>query len=119
MTPARFRTIALSMPGAFESEHMAHPDFRVGEGAKARIFASLTTKGDEEWGMVKLSPGEQARFMKLNPGAFVPASGAWGRAGATMVLLGEIDQRTLRNAVIAAWRNTAPKEMVREMDGTS
>ena len=30
MTPEEFRRIALSFPEAVESQHMNHPDFRVG-----------------------------------------------------------------------------------------
>src|SRR5262245_54805833 len=95
MTPDQFRTIALSMPQAIESEHMDHPDFRVG----GKIFASLLTKKDVDWGMVKLKPTDQARFMKAKPEMFEPASGAWGVAGATMVLLKKATKTITREAM--------------------
>ena len=56
MTAAGFRRIVLSLDGVIESAHMGHPDFRV----NGRIFATL--KHDEQHGMVKLTPAEQARF---------------------------------------------------------
>ncbi len=62
MTVADFRKIALSMPEAIESEHMAHPDFRVG----GKIFATLGYP-DQEHGMVNLPPGEQAKFCNRIP----------------------------------------------------
>ena len=51
-----FRRIALGMEGAVEGAHMGHPDFR----ANGRIFATL--HADDQWGMVKLTPGEQREF---------------------------------------------------------
>jgi len=62
MTAADFRKIALSMPGATESEHMAHPDFRVG----GKIFATLGYP-DQEHGMVNLPAEEQASFINRIP----------------------------------------------------
>ena len=37
--------------------------------------------------MVKLSPEDQHNFCKEHPEAFTPVKGAWGRLGATSVLL--------------------------------
>lgn len=37
LTPDAFRRLALDLPGAIESAHMGHPDFR----ANGRIFATL------------------------------------------------------------------------------
>lgn len=101
MTPDDFRDIALSMQGAIERAHMGHPDFR----ANGRIFATL--HADDRWGMVKLTPEEQQEFMRLHSKMFVPASGAWGRQGCTMVRLDAADKATLRGAMILAWEHTA------------
>ena len=106
MTPADFRKIALSMPDAIESEHMAHPDFRVG----GKIFASLGYP-DGEHGMVVLPPEEQARLLRSHPKIFSPAKGAWGKRGSTIVRLQGIDRRTLQAAVEVAWRNRAPAKL--------
>lgn len=97
MTPDGFRDIALSLPGAVEGSHMNHPDFR----ANGRIFASL--HGAVPTGMVKLTPEEQAEFLKLRPAMFQPSSGAWGRQGCTNVILAKADARTLRQAMTLAW----------------
>ncbi len=110
MTAKQFRKLALGFPEASEASHMGHPDFRVG----GRIFATLGP--DEDWGMVKLTPEEQARLMQLEPDVFRPASGAWGRAGCTIITLADADQTTVKEAMIVAWRKTAPKQLVKSFD---
>jgi hypothetical protein len=90
---------------------MGHPDFRV----RGKIFATLSPPG-EDWGMVKLTPDQQALFMRAEPGAFEACSGAWGRRGATYVHLAAAEEETVRQALITAWRNTAPKRLAQEYD---
>ena len=107
MTVAEFRRIALSFPEAIESAHMNHPDFRVG----GKIFATLGAP-DKGWGMVKLWPDQQATFIKAEPKVFVPAAGAWGRQGATLVHLRIAKKESVLRAITAAWRRTAPKKLV-------
>ena len=106
MTPNEFRELALSFPEAIESAHMHHPDFRVG----GRIFATLGYP-DENSAMVKLSPDEQKEFVRTSPGVFTPAKGAWGRQGATNINLPAATIDIVREALTAAWRNTAPKRL--------
>ena len=106
MTPADFRKIALSMPEAIESEHMAHPDFRVG----GKIFATLGYP-DHDHGMVNLPPEEQARLVRAHPKLFFPAKGEWGRSGSTSVRLELIDRATLQSVMEIAWRRRAPKRL--------
>lgn len=79
---------------------MGHPDFRVDK----RIFASLHT-GDQ-FGMVKLTPDQQALLMEDHPSAFSPEAGAWGRSGFTRVTLKAVDEDALGDALTLAWRNT-------------
>lgn len=106
MTPAQFRAIALSMPEAIESEHMAHPDFRVG----GKIFATLGYP-DQDHGMVVLPPEEQADLLRSHPKIFSPAKGAWGKQGSTLVRLKAIDKATLTRAMEIAWRKRAPMKL--------
>jgi len=98
-----FRRIALSLPGAEERSHMAHPDFRVG----GKVFATLGYP-NADWGMVQLMPEQQDDFMQLAPQAFEPASGAWGRGGSTLVKLAAVPDDLLETALNAAWRRRAP-----------
>jgi hypothetical protein len=98
MTAKQFRRIALGMEGAFEGQHMGHPDFRV----NGRIFATLSADGSR--GMVQLTPEQQQEFMSTSPDTFVPAAGAWGRGGSTMVELAQVDGDTLGEAMTLAWQ---------------
>jgi len=110
MTADDFRELALSLPEAEEAAHMGHPDFRV----RRKIFASLGA--DEDWGMVKLTPAEQKSFIRDEPKAFQPFAGAWGKRGCTKVLLRVANELTVQQAITAAWRNTAPKRLLRELE---
>ena len=107
MTSDEFREIALGLPEATEKEHMGHPDFRV----KGKIFATLGP--DESWGMVKLTPKEQKAFVRAEPDVFEPFKGAWGVRGCTKVCLEEAMASVVRPALVAAWWNTAPKNLAK------
>ena len=99
MTANQFRRIALGMSGAVEGAHMNHPDFRAANG---KIFATLTE--DEKRGMASLTPDQQADFMKRAPEVFVPAAGAWGRGGSTLIVLADADADIVGEAVTLAWQ---------------
>ena len=101
MSHDEFRRIARGMDGAIESAHMGHPDFR----ANGRIFATLHP--DHLYGMVKLTPDQQQRFVSAHPATFAPEKGAWGRGGSTSVRLDSVDEDTLGEAMTRAWQNTA------------
>jgi hypothetical protein len=111
VTADEFRSLALSLPEAEESAHMNHPDFRV----RGKIFATLSPP-DEDWGMVKLPPLQQMLFVQTEPEVFAPFKGAWGRRGATKVHLPAAKKGSVRKALAAAWRNTAPKSLAEEVD---
>jgi hypothetical protein len=102
MTADEFRGIALSLPEAVEIGHMGHPDFRVSK----RIFATLGYP-DDEHGMVKLMPDQQAHFIEKFPAVFAPSKGKWGLDGSTLVHLPRAKAKPVREALILAWRNRA------------
>jgi hypothetical protein len=108
MTPNDFRKIALSLPETEQGAHMNHPDFRVA----GKIFATVGYP-DKTRGMVKLSPEDQHNFSKDYPEAFIPLNGSWGRRGATGVDLKRAKKGVLVNAIHAAWRNVAPKRLLK------
>jgi hypothetical protein len=109
MTAKEFRELALSFPEAIESAHMHHPDFRVG----GKIFATLGYP-NENTATVKLSPDDQKEFIRHSPAVFASAKGAWGRQGSTIVDLPAATIDIVREALTAAWRNTAPKRLSNE-----
>jgi hypothetical protein len=98
MTANEFRVLVLRFRDTSEGAHMGHADFRVG----GRIFATLQI--DPGWAMVKLTPAQQAEFLGRYPGVFVPASGAWGRQGSTLMRLAAVDEEVVGEALTLAWR---------------
>ena len=110
MTANQFRTLALSLPEAVEQSHRDHPDFRVG----GKIFASIGL--EETWGTVKLTPEQQASYVRTDPDSFAPSNGAWGIKGWTKITLKNAVEVTVRQALAAAWRNTAPKKLIAAHD---
>jgi hypothetical protein len=106
MTTDDFREMALSFPGTYESAHMNHPDFRVVNG---KIFATLHYP-DDGFAMVKLPPDQQASFVQMDPKAFMPVAGAWGKQGATNVRLKTVKEESLRGALTLAWQGASVKK---------
>ena len=104
--------MALSLPEATEQSHQRHPDFRV----SGKIFATLEypRKG---WGMVVLTAQQQVLFVDADPRSFVPATGMWGRRGATLVHLRFVTRHLLAKALESAWSNKANKSLTSRIEG--
>jgi hypothetical protein len=109
MTPDDFRALALALPEAVEQAHQGRPDFRI----RGKIFATLGYP-DETMGTVKLTPDQQEILCAAEPAMFVPVKGGWGRKGSTNVRLAAVDAASLRSALTMAWRNAAPKALLRD-----
>jgi hypothetical protein len=90
---------------------MNHPDFRVG----GKIFATLAYPEDG-WGMVKLKPVQQRQFIQADPEVFAPVRGGWGRQGCTSVCLEAATTESVRRALVTAWRNIAPKDLLEDLE---
>lgn len=108
MTPNQFRRIALGFDGAVEASHLNHPDFRSTNG---KIFATLNE--DNTRGMASLTPEQQADFIARAPDVFVPAAGAWGRGGSTMIVLAKADAEMVGEALTLAWQSASAKTAAR------
>jgi hypothetical protein len=104
VTAEKFRSLALEIPGAVESSHMNHPDFRLG----GKVFASLGYP-DDEHGMVSLTPDQQRVFMKKAPSVFAACAGMWGKRGATNVYLGAARVEQVRSALSSAAKRVTTK----------
>ncbi len=100
VTIEQFRKLALALPDCEEGSHHDHPDFRCG----GRVFATIHPGG--ETGMVKVPPGAQSELV-AHDSPFRPATGAWGRAGCTLVDLPQVTQSVLRGAMQEAWQFAA------------
>ena len=108
MTPNQFRKIALGFDGAVEARHMNHPDFRAPNG---KIFATLNE--DQTRGMAALTPEQQADLIARAPEVFVPAAGAWGRGGSTMIVLAKADAEIVGEALTLAYQSACAKATAR------
>jgi len=60
------------------------------------------------------SPGGQPSRAHGPP--FAPVKGGWGRGGATNVRLRAAKKGAVREALITAWRNRAPKRLAQQLD---
>src|SRR5215467_4845198 len=99
MNVADFRRIALSLEGTEEGSHMGSPDFRVG----GRIFATLAS-AKQGYGNLKLTPEQQAEFVRELPDVFLPVHGGWGRMGMTHIRLAQANKDVLSGALQTAWK---------------
>jgi hypothetical protein len=99
MTTSDFRRIALSFKGVEEKSHMGSPDFRVG----GKIFATLASQ-KQGYGNLKLTPEQQADFVRELPEVFLPIPGGWGRMGMTHIRLAQASEDVLAGALRAAWQ---------------
>ena len=108
MPGTRFRQIALSLPDTVEGSHFNVPDFRVG----GKIFATLAYE-KEGFGVLLLTPEQQAGMVEDAPELFSPVPGGWGRKGSTRVSLAKATPEMLEGALRIAWRNKAPKRLQR------
>jgi hypothetical protein len=111
MTPSGFRRIALGLPEAAEGSHFGNPDFRIG----GTIFATLSLQ-KQGYGVLMLSPEQQAGMVEDEPEIFSPVPGGWGRSGSTRVRLAKVAPDILAAALHLAWHRKAPKRLLRQLD---
>jgi hypothetical protein len=102
---ALFRRLALQLPGAVESSHMNHPDFRLND----RIFATLSGQ-ERGLGVLKLTVEQQQEFIADQPKAFSPVQGGWGRMGMTYVHLEAADESLIAGGLKTAYTNVQAKQ---------
>jgi hypothetical protein len=102
---ALFRRLALQLPGAIESSHMNHPDFRLNN----QIFATLSAQ-DKGCGVLKLALDQQAAFVTDQPHIFSPVQGGWGRMGMTYIHLDRADESIMAGALKTAHQNVHQKQ---------
>lgn len=107
MTAKDFQKIALDLPEAVEGQHFGRADFRV----DGKIFATLGL-AKEGFGVLLLSPEQQAGMIQDAPEIFSPVPGGWGRKGSTRVLLAKVPRDILEAALRSAWRRKAPRRLL-------
>jgi len=102
---ALFRRLAVQLPGALESSHMHHPDFRLNN----QIFATLSDQ-EKGCGVLKLTPEQQTAFIADQPHIFSPVQGGWGRMGMTLLHLDQADESIMAGALKTAYHNLKEKQ---------
>jgi len=112
MSDAVFRALALALPEAEEKSHFGKADFRV----RGKIFAGFTADGS---GYVKFSPEQQQMLCAAEPALIAPIKGGWGRQGWTQVDHRSADPDLLQSLLVTAWRNVAPKKLIKIMSEAS
>ena len=109
-----FRRLALELPGAIESSHMGHPDFRLNN----RIFATLSAQ-EKGCGVLKLTPEQQRAFITEQPQSFSPVQGGWGRMGMTFIHLEHVDEALIAGALSTAYHNLQKKQFEKKSNKKS
>ncbi len=102
------RKLALALPETIEQPHFHLTSFRV----KNKIFSTLWEV--EKKLMVKLSLTDQSVFCDIDKNIIYPVPGGWGRQGATFIELTKVKKQIVEEALICAWKITAPKTMVKK-----
>jgi hypothetical protein len=102
MTASDFRRLALALPEATEGSHFNQADFRIAN----RIFATLSLE-KQGYGVLLLTPDQQAGMVQDAAGIFTPVPGGWGRKGSTRVHLASVTEDILAAALRTAWQNRA------------
>jgi hypothetical protein len=111
ITADELRQVVQSLPEAEERETWGHPTFRV----RDKMFAAMSDDGQQA--SVKATRQEQAALIAAAPETFgIPAY--VGRHGWVSVQLATVDPAELRELLVEAWRQTAPKRLVAAYDST-
>lgn len=105
VTTSTFASIALSFPASVELPHFNKRSFRVNK----KIFATLDEA--KNLGMVKLSLVDQSVFCAIQKDMIYPVPGGWGRTGSTFIDLVKAPLGIVKDALGAAYRYIAPKNM--------
>lgn len=103
------RSLAQALPEVTERETWGRPTFRV----RDKMF--LTLGDDATTATVKAKPDEQAGLVAADPDAFASAPYV-GRHGWVRLQLDRVGSAQAEELVLEAWRQTAPKRLLRTFD---
>jgi hypothetical protein len=101
------RRLAMALPETLEADHHGMPSFRVA----GKIFCTIHQ--DHPRIMVKLAPEDQDNLAAGHPGVVEPVPGYWGRKGSTFVWREQADAALVEMLLRLAWRNVAPKRLLK------
>ena len=97
----------------------------LGMGELQRVTEQVVSRGNRTRGLRGLFTGSDSpvstpgRILHydLEVSAFAAVPGGWGRKGATQVRLPAASPPTVGPALLAVWRNVAPKKLLKEIGG--
>jgi hypothetical protein len=112
VTADEARALALSLPETDEAPHFESTALRV----RGKIFATLAPDGTTL--VLKLAPPVQEAASQAWPDA-VALPGHWSRFGWTRLRLDVIPTAELADLVRHAWRQVAPRSLVKAQDRTA
>ena len=84
----------------------AHAASRLPGGREGICHARLS---GQELGHGQALAGTERFYVRAHPSVFVPATGAWGQQGCTLVRLKTADANVVQEAMKEAWLSRAPK----------
>jgi hypothetical protein len=102
-TDADLRRLALALEGTTETPHFDRTAFRA-----RRIYATLAADG--KTANLMFTPDQQEFKCLLAPDAFAPVSNAWGKRGATTVILSQLTAEELEDALRLAWSSAVSRK---------
>lgn len=102
---ATLRNLALSLPETTEEPHFEKTSFRVAK----KIFVTVDEKKQEA--CVKLSEADQDLFSLGDKTIVYPVPNKWGKQGWTIIDLTRVHPDLLRDAILTAYREVAPKKL--------
>ena len=114
----RLRKLCLALSEAHEVEAWGEPTFRV----KNKLFAMFASPGNHHGGgrpsvWCKAAPGNQQLMIAANPARFFSPPYV-GKSGWVGIWLDESpDWAEVKELVRDSWRMTAPKTLLKEVDG--
>lgn len=97
------RERALSFPATAEAPHHKTLAFKV----KGKIFVTLNLP--ERRATLHFSLENQDLFSAVSQGSIHPVPNKWGKYGWTTVHLDTVHPELLHDALLVAWRDTAPE----------
>jgi predicted DNA-binding protein (MmcQ/YjbR family) len=109
ITPDSFRELAMTLEQVNEKPHFNKVSFRI----KDKIFATLDSVKKKV--SLKLSLLDQSVYCQISPSIAIPANGAWGKQGWTILDLQKVTKRILTEALKKAYLNVVPKEKAKNL----
>lgn len=102
----QLRLMAMSFPEVEEQPHFDKNSFRV----KGKIFTTVSEKNQRI--TVKLSEVDQDVFSVFDKSCIYPVPNKWGKQGWTFIELTCVHPDILKDALVAAYCEVAPKKLV-------